>query len=754
MITNTFVNLADNVILHLKRIIEVAAQAVGNHDRFLHAGLIESTEREERVQLTTHWLEAFSNLKPLSRDDARQNPGLFLSKCDDVIYRGSTSGNKAGSFIYFAGSEWNRVRIQARKNSLVWWGIKDDTPIINVASRLLPLRAIDAAIIGLQNSKFINLLLRQLSEQPSVIRGYPSRLCEVANHLQEKKLPPIIAVICTGEYLFEYQQSLLEDTFSAPVINEYGCQETGISGLTCPEVGKIHLDTERCLYEIIDRKLTTTDLLNFTMPLVRYQCGDILELDCDPCPCGRPGLTARILGRVEDRVRTIQGIQYAGEVSLPSIEGILNYRILRQPDNQLDILIKTKKASNNLSLDPLVNWTNATFGKVKARVFLDDEIETPETAEISCDANTWIHQITRKGLEQWLRQLILPEGSARPIAQLLKALLNPAIITNNGLPNSALDLLQELLDSQICEDPQVEQIKGRILLFSCSFLANHEIVEDVYYNAEERLQKVEGRTGENNISLALDLLIPSLILPAKHISSIWSQSIHDAQCQLDVLNVHHLLYAFEAVAQLNVESESRTLAAQRLKPILSVLIGDLSYFAPRFGVWLLAHWIEMSRGVTLPLSYTSEAPIHSDFLMNWLTLRQCLIREEGTQDIYSKLLALQDSAISPEEKARFQLERGYTLLMMQQTLDPHEWLNIIEDNAGLLSRGLPENLADGVPWIPILRALVKPLHRNRDYDLAYRCLVASSPPSSRISAFERLAFQVNDKQSVIVDLTL
>ncbi len=743
-----------NIYPKLQNILEAASRAQGNYERFLSCGLITASNQNRTIQLSDNWQNEFIKLSPIDKLTVRQNPGLFLSNVSDIVYRGSTSGSRQQSFIYFAGEHWNKVRIQTRQKSLLWWGIRDDVPIINLASRLLPLRSIDTAIIGLPDANFIYLLLRQLAEQPSVIRGYPSRLCEVANHLQGKKIPPIIAVICTGEYLFKYQQSLLEDTFSAPVINEYGCQETGISGLTCPEVGKLHLDAERCLYEIIDGKLTTTDLLNFTMPLVRYQCGDILELDCDPCPCGRPGLTARILGRVEDRVRTIQGIQYASEVSLPSIKGILNYRILRQPDNQLDILMKTKKTSNNLSLDPLVDWANTTFGNVKAQIYWDDSTEAPETVEISCDADTWIHQITQKGLGQWLKRLILPEGPARPIAQLLKALLNPAIITNSGLPHSTLDLLQELLDSPICEDPQIERIKGRVLLFSCSFLANHVIVEDVYYSVVERLQKNEGRTGENSISLALDLLIPSLVLPAKHISSIWSQSIHDAQCQLDVLNVHHLLYAFEAVVQLGVEFESRTLAAQRLKPILSVLIGDLSYFAPRFGVWLLAYWIEMARGVTLPLSYTPDAPIHSEFLMNWLTLRQCLIREEGTQDIYSKLLALQDSAISPEEKARYQLERGYTLLMVQQILDPHEWLDIIEDNAGLLSRGLPEDLADGVPWIPILRALVKPLHRNGDYELAYRCLVASSPPSSRISAFERLAFQVNDKQSVIADLML
>ena len=150
---------------------------------------------------------------------------------------------------------------------------------------------------GIIDGDLLKELFAILQKSPSVIRGYPSRLCDVAGVLYGlgQKIPPVLGVICTGENLFDFQRQILGEVFNASVIEEYGCQETGIWGMTCPEAGRLHLDsgtpldsrkTNRCLYEIINGELVTTDLFNYVMPLVRYKCGDILELESKPCSCG------------------------------------------------------------------------------------------------------------------------------------------------------------------------------------------------------------------------------------------------------------------------------------------------------------------------------------------------------------------------------------------------------------------------------------------------------------------------------------
>lgn len=688
-------------IINLQRVIEAAASAPGNRDRFIQCGLAPNSK---------NWYDAFLQLQPIDKQTIRQNPGLFLAQADDVVYRGNTSGSRGQSYVYFAGKEWNEARIAARRRSLAWWGIDDDTPIINVASRLLPVRKVDIAIAGKVDRDFLYQLISLLKKRPVVIRGYPSRLCEVASYLNPIKA---LAVICTGECLFDYQKALLEQVFQAPVINEYGCQETGISGLTCPEKGNLHLDSDRCLYEIIDGQLVTTDLYNYVMPLVRYKCGDILQLDS--CSCGRKGLTATIKGRIEDRIRTKDGVKYPGEIIMPPLEGILSYQVVREK-NSIDIFIQVSR--DEISLKPLQDWTQSIFGEVEAQVFLDD---TPllDTVPISYNDAEWTRSITQQPWSKWLNQPVIFTGMGSKAAQLLQQLVEPKVLVNNGISPTTQALLEEVLASPVCQNPDVEKMVNRVLLFACSNIYDENAIASIYNRA----------TGCVN---AIDLLIPTLCLPDTSTFNFASE------CQLDTFNIYQLLHTFESAVNKGISQP----IARHLNPILAVLIGDLNFFAPRFSPLLIAYWFELIHGKPFP--YTFPDP-QDEFLTAWLKWRKALI----SGDI-SNLSALQEVATTPQERSRVYLEKGYSLLIAGQELNPDEWLEIIKVHAGVISRTLVDDM-DLMPWIPIVRLLSLPLLKQGNREMAYQCLVASAPPSSQTSAFERIAFQVNDKQSAICD---
>lgn len=711
--------------VRLKRVLEAAAKAPGNQARFIAAGI--------NLQ-QSNWYDAFLQLSPIDKQTVRQNPGLFLADARDIVYRGSTSGSRGQSFVYFAGKEWNQARIEARRQSLSWWGIDDSTPIINVASRLLPIRSVDVAIAGIVNLDFIQQLLALMRERPHVVRGYPSRLCEVASYLASA--PQAIAIICTGECLFDYQKALLQEVFQAPIINEYGCQETGISGLTCPEANRLHLDRDRCLYEIIDGQLVTTDLYNYTMPLVRYKCGDILQLDSEACPCGRLGLTAKILGRIEDKINTNNGSKYPGEIVMPQFDSIASYQVARTKNNQLNITICP--ASDELSLAPLSTWVNNTFGNIPVQVFVEDFQDVDNLPKRSYDDASWIDNVTQKPWANWLHQPISFTGKGKNIAQLLQQLVAPTVIVNSCLPQTTKALLDEILASPIEQNSALEMMKVRVLLFTCSFLDDAK----VYSQAARRIHTSDSAT-------LIDLLIPTLYL-----DSVNPNLNLGLEGKLDTFNVHHLLYSFE-LAIRKATSQSQ-IVTRRLLPSLAVLIGDLSFFAPRFGVWLIASWFELLRGKPFP--YLSPIP-KDDFSRAWLAWRTAIIK--GEESNYA-LCQLQEIAQTPAEKVRVYIEKGYELLLAEEELNPYQWLEIIKANSQIAtdwknSSPFPSPLQqsnndiDLMPWLPIMRSLCSPLLALGDREMAYQCLVASAPPSSRTSAFEKIAFQVNDKQSVIFD---
>ena len=752
----------DNSIVRLKQVLEAAAIAPGNRERFLAAGLILDTTSNTKTRLSPDWQNSFLRLRPIDKQTIRSNPGLFLANVDDVVYRGTTSGSRGQFFVYFAGKEWNQMRCVARRRSLAWWGIDDNTPIINVASRMQPVRSVDMAIAGTAD-QVIELLL-SLSQRPVVIRGYPSRLCEIASLQQQ--FPPALAVICTGECLFDYQRTLLEKVCLAPVINEYGCQETGISGLTCPEFGRLHLDSDRCLYEIIDGQLVTTDLYNQVMPLVRYKCGDVIHLDSSGCACGRTGLTGKILGRIEDTILTVDGIKHPGEIVMPSMNGICNYQVMRQGKN-VTVQVLVDRAIASTVLHPLRTWINTTFGKVNSKIIFSSN-HTPEaeprnprsqavpgnkkhqaepgskiTSDYTvCDDAIWIHAITKESW-QLLQKPVLPNHAIKA-AQLLKQLVQPTVIVNYGIPPTTLTLLDELLDLPPFQQPEIELITARILLFSCSFLAdNPQFVTSIYNRAAERLENVLNKIESKNNSAIIDLLIPSLFLDTDVAKAVWNKR-ELLECQLDTFNVHHLLCAFEpAVRRAAVKAKNMV----ALKPLLSVLIGDLNFFAPRFGNWLLAHWCELIHAQPIIQHHKLEAPL-DNFSTAWLKHRQMICNGESSVDALS---ALQLAAKTSAEKARVDIEQGYSILLRKQELDPEEWLKILQASAGVDDRSLSSNDIDLIAWLPIVRSLCVPLLAINP-EMAYECLVISATPSSRISAFERIAFQ-NDKQSVICDLS-
>jgi hypothetical protein len=731
----------------LEEILKIAATAPGNWQRFQAAGLLADCLGNDSPQLVADWPSRFSQLPPVSRAEMRRLPGQFLASVSDIVFRGTTSGTSGQHFIYFADHQWNHARQRARRRSLAWWGIDDFTPMINVASRLFPVRPCDMAIAGEPTLELIDRLLAQLAITPAALRGYPSRLCQIAAALTGQQLPLVIAVVCTGEPLFDFQRTLLEKVFNAPVVNEYGCQESGISGLSCPEYGHLHLDSDRCFYELVDGQLVTTDVFNRVMPMVRYQSGDALELDPDPCPCGRPGQIARVLGRVEQPGSP-------GYITMPALPGILSYQAIQANPHQVTLRAVPDSSHKPVQLQPLLDWAGATFGDVETRVVMQSPELPAAPPPAPCSTTIWIQTITRGSWAHWCQHPQFPDGEAYSVAQLLHQLIHPSVIRYNGLPFATWTLLQAVLNQVPSRDNAIAQITARVLLFSCCFLASDPAVNQIYENAAQRLQNSRVDDPE---CLSWEPLIATLFLDTERALAIWQDWFQEMDrgypdqppsWAIDGLTIQHLLYALEPAVQRAYRHLDKKL--QPLRPLVSVLVGDLSCFAPLVGPWLLAHWFHLLHQQPLPDSPWLRPA--DPFANAWLTWRTQLLTDAPAASLteLEQMARCSEGAAArtPAEQERVALERAYGLLVNQQVPDPEQWLPIlrqIQDQA----RGLAEQEIDPVPWHPLLKALVAPLLARGERTLAYDCLVTATTPSSRLAAFERFALRHNYKQNVL-----
>jgi hypothetical protein len=725
-------------------VLRAALGAPGNWERFRQAGLAVLTATGSDLALAADWQTSFQRLSPLAKRNIRQQPGQFLAKTADIVYRGTTSGSSDQAYTFFAGTLWNQRRVEARQRLLAMWGIDATTPVVAIASRLMPGQMGDEAIVGAVTPALVDWVETTLANRQTVVRGYPSRLCEVASAVRSP-LSSVIAVICTGEPLFQQQRVLLEQIFQAPVVNEYGCHEAAVLGMSCPEVGRIHLDETRCCHEIWQGNLVTTDLWNEVMPLIRYQCGDRVRPYDTPCPCGRPGLTVEVLGRLEDSVNTRRGVSCLGKVPMPSLPGIRHYRVQRQTPTQIDVWAHLAPGtSKEQATEVLQAWAQATLGAKIANLTAAPPLPISQSSTPVWSNRQWLETITQKSLADWLTTDTMPAGEALTTAQLLRSLLCPSVV-GVSLPCCIQAAIAQFAQAPAASDAALSLLQQRVLLLAASCLGDRDKAVPLFTQVMARWQNPPQSLPP---ALHLEGLIASLYLPRSLTLPLWETWDPQAILTLDPLHVQHLLAAFEA-GLTQRSAPTRTALARSLHPVQSVLVGDLSFWAQELTGAHVDHWYALLWGE--PLNPAESLASLSPFLVAWLHWRDRLLQAPQTAaPAWSTLLSV---AQSPDQIARAWLEHGYHQLTLGHRLVPEEWVPRLTDNGVDLLTAEVTGLPGLAPWLPVLRSLADSLHRQGQSDLAYRCLTAVSVPTRQGSAFERRTTAYNQKQVVLQDFT-
>lgn len=203
------------------------------------------------------------------------------------------------------------------------------------------------------NEEFYRLLVRF---RPVSLYGVYNTLLEFGRTLTNQGLRPadigLTALIGTAEILYDHEREYLEKTYECPVVNEYGCTETGIIAIQCPH-GSMHLMNHNLYVEVVDLDthevlppgevgtIVLTELHSRYMPFVRYRVGDMGSLSPRACPCG---LASPVLENIEGRIATLieapDGSRMNATVVCACIPiEVTKYRVIQRTTEGIEVLV-------------------------------------------------------------------------------------------------------------------------------------------------------------------------------------------------------------------------------------------------------------------------------------------------------------------------------------------------------------------------------------------------------------------------------
>ncbi len=297
-------------------------------DRMNAAGL-----KPERISAVAD----IASLPPLTKRDIQDHAiDICASSFDPSERARNQTGGSTGSPLQF----WvDRKRLDSRLASTMrhngwtglragdWcaeiWGNRLDQHLSeSLWSRTrnaLLYRTLELNTSSFGDADFSAYVERLRRHRPQFLVAYAKAAAFFARWIRDNGVKDIRfdAVITTAEVLTPNDRADIEDVFRARVFNRYGCREVSVIASECEKHAGLHVNADMLLVEIVRvpeypapfGKVLITDLLNYSMPLIRYEIGDVSAWATQQnCACGRSlPMLSEVHGRVTDFISLRDG---------------------------------------------------------------------------------------------------------------------------------------------------------------------------------------------------------------------------------------------------------------------------------------------------------------------------------------------------------------------------------------------------------------------------------------------------------------
>lgn len=231
------------------------------------------------------------------------------------------------------------------------------------------------------------IIKKLILNKPYIVWSTPSVMEIVANRLAEKNITLNIPYLYfTSEHLNNIQYEKFKKFISNNIIDIYGSMESPCLGFEFNKSGKRIVYPNSNLFELINYRMyeektfgevVITNLLNYSMPIIRYDLKDLCEIKDDNNIPHK--YIYSIIGRIDDILSFPDGTQFVHHQAYEmfmDFEECEQYKFIQIEDQDIILQLKPNKKYNikDVEFKAMERW-NKRFSKYSLKIEFVEKFE-------------------------------------------------------------------------------------------------------------------------------------------------------------------------------------------------------------------------------------------------------------------------------------------------------------------------------------------------------------------------------------------
>jgi phenylacetate-CoA ligase len=208
-------------------------------------------------------------------------------------------------------------------------------------------------------NQFIETLKKDKSKK--ILHGYAASFTAICQNVSKQDTKEIViqSIVSGSEALPESTKKSLKQLFNCPVYSKYSNQENGLIAQQCDDdSGEYHINVASYLVEILSLdtdkpvksgekgRVVITDLFNYSMPLIRYDTGDIAVYGEEASCLVKNSVLRSIEGRRLDFIFNTKGEMLSPSsisTAMWKFSGILQFQFIQESEKNYTIKLNCRE---------------------------------------------------------------------------------------------------------------------------------------------------------------------------------------------------------------------------------------------------------------------------------------------------------------------------------------------------------------------------------------------------------------------------